>query len=64
MQRAYTGTVSENYREAAQALHDAIGRLRDSNAWFVEWLPFIHVDIESISRVSIYLLLYCMPRHE
>ena len=32
-----------DYREAAGALHEAIGRLRHSNASFVEWLPFIHV---------------------
>ncbi|KAI9569441.1 CHAT domain-containing protein [Boletus coccyginus] len=34
-----------DYRDAAQALHDAIGRLRRSNASFVEWLPFIHVGL-------------------
>ena len=34
-----------DYREAAQALHEAIGRLRDGNALFVEWLPFIHVGL-------------------
>ena len=32
-------------REAARALHDAIGRLRESHASFAEWLPFIHVGL-------------------
>ena len=33
-----------DYREAARALHGAIGRLRDSGgASFATWLPFIHV---------------------
>ena len=34
-----------DYRQAARALHEAIGRLRDGNASFVEWLPFIHVGL-------------------
>ena len=34
-----------DYREAGRALHDAVERLRDSNASFVEWLPFIHVGL-------------------
>jgi len=36
-----------DYREAARALHEAIGRVRhtSSNASFVEWLPFIHVGL-------------------
>ncbi|KAI9569442.1 CHAT domain-containing protein [Boletus coccyginus] len=34
-----------DYRDAARALHDAIGRLRHSNASFIEWLPFIHVGL-------------------
>jgi CHAT domain-containing protein len=35
-----------DYREAARALHGAIGRLRDSGtASFVKWLPFIHVGL-------------------
>ena len=34
-----------DYREAARALHEAIVRLRYSNASFVEWLPFIHVGL-------------------
>ena len=35
-----------DYREAARALHRAIGRLRDSgNASFATWLPFIHVGL-------------------
>ncbi|KAF8127650.1 CHAT domain-containing protein [Boletus edulis] len=33
-------------REAARALHEAIGRLRESGrASFVTWLPFIHVGL-------------------
>ncbi|KAF8121599.1 CHAT domain-containing protein, partial [Boletus edulis] len=35
-----------DYREAAQALHDAIGRLRESGEVpFNEWIPFIHVGL-------------------
>jgi CHAT domain-containing protein len=34
-----------DYREAARALHDAVGRLRDSGASFDKWLPFIHVGL-------------------
>ena len=35
-----------DYREAARALHDAVGRLRDRGTTpFVEWLPFIHVGL-------------------
>ncbi|KAI9573735.1 hypothetical protein HD554DRAFT_2012251 [Boletus coccyginus] len=34
-----------DYREAARALHDAIGCLQHSNALFIEWLPFIHVGL-------------------
>ena len=34
------------YREAARALHDAIGRIRESgSASFVDWVPFIHVGL-------------------
>ena len=36
-------TVSE--WQAARALHGAVGHLRESNASFVEWLPFIHVGL-------------------
>ena len=35
-----------DYRDAARALHDAIGRVRESGrAPFVKWLPFIHVGL-------------------
>ena len=34
-----------DYREAARALHEAIGRLRDSGTPFEKWLPFIHVGL-------------------
>ncbi|KAG6372437.1 hypothetical protein JVT61DRAFT_7534 [Boletus reticuloceps] len=35
-----------DYREAARALHEAIGRLRESGeASFNEWVPFIHVGL-------------------
>ncbi|KAF8138812.1 TPR-like protein [Boletus edulis] len=35
-----------DYREAARALHEAIGRLRASGeASFATWLPFIHVGL-------------------
>ncbi|KAF8127387.1 CHAT domain-containing protein, partial [Boletus edulis] len=32
-----------DYREAAWALHEAIGRQRDGEVSFNEWVPFIHV---------------------
>ena len=32
-------------RQAAEALHDAIGRLQDSGALFSSWVPFIHVGL-------------------
>ena len=34
-----------DYREAARALHEAVGHLRDTSASFAEWLPFIHVGL-------------------
>ncbi|KAF8132353.1 TPR-like protein [Boletus edulis] len=35
-----------DYREAARALHEAIGRLRESGeVSFNEWVPFIHVGL-------------------
>ena len=35
-----------DYRDAARALQDAVGRLRSSSdASFVDWVPFIHVGI-------------------
>jgi CHAT domain-containing protein len=34
-----------DYREAARALHGAVGRLRASDASFAEWLPFIHIGL-------------------
>ena len=35
-----------DYREAARALHGAVGRLRDSGrASFATWIPFIHVGL-------------------
>ena len=34
-----------NCRRAARALHDAVGRLRENNASFVEWVAFIHVAL-------------------
>ncbi|KAF8548820.1 hypothetical protein OG21DRAFT_1422366, partial [Imleria badia] len=42
----YTGvTPGPDCLGAARALHDAIGRLRDNDASFVEWVPFIHVGL-------------------
>ncbi|KAI9464725.1 hypothetical protein HD554DRAFT_2121185 [Boletus coccyginus] len=32
-------------REAAEALHHAIERLRDSGVSFLSWVPFIHVGL-------------------
>jgi CHAT domain-containing protein len=34
-----------DYREAARALHETIGRLRNNGAPFEKWLPFIHVGL-------------------
>ncbi|KAF8443803.1 CHAT domain-containing protein [Boletus edulis BED1] len=36
-----------DYRDAARALHEAVGRLRESGeaSSFVTWLPFIHVGL-------------------
>ncbi|KAF8445026.1 CHAT domain-containing protein [Boletus edulis BED1] len=35
-----------DYRDAARALHEAVGRLRESGeASFATWLPFIHVGL-------------------
>ncbi|KAF8433243.1 CHAT domain-containing protein [Boletus edulis BED1] len=34
-----------DYREAAWALHEAIGRQRDGEVSFNEWVPFIHVGL-------------------
>ncbi|KAI9455287.1 TPR-like protein [Boletus coccyginus] len=37
--------TTPDYQEAARALHDAVGRLRDNRASFVEWVPFVHVGL-------------------
>ena len=38
--------IRPDYRGAARALHDVIGRVRDSGrASFATWLPFIHVGL-------------------
>ena len=29
--------------KSAQALHDAVKKLRSQNASFVRWIPFIHI---------------------
>lgn len=34
-----------DYREAARALHEATGRLRDRGVSLDEWVPFIHVGL-------------------
>ncbi|KAF8436548.1 CHAT domain-containing protein [Boletus edulis BED1] len=45
-EQLFRNGTKPDYREAAQALQDAIGRLRDSgNVSFVTWLPFIHVGL-------------------
>lgn len=38
------GTIPD-YRDAARALHIAVGRLRESRVPFQDWLPFIHVGL-------------------
>ena len=44
-QQLFRNGTRPDYREAARALHGAVGRLREGNASFVEWLPFIHVGL-------------------
>ena len=44
-QRLFGNSTKPDYREAARALHEAVGHLRGTNASFVEWLPFIHVGL-------------------
>ncbi|KAF8552649.1 TPR-like protein [Imleria badia] len=45
-QQLFGNGTRPDYREAARALHDAIGRLRERrNASFHTWLPFIHVGL-------------------
>ena len=45
-EQLFRNGTTPDYRDAARALHDAVGRLRDnSRASFVEWLPFIHVGL-------------------
>ena len=34
-----------DYREAAHALHEAVGCARECGASFVEWVPFIHLGL-------------------
>ena len=34
-----------DYREAARALHEAVGCAREGGASFVEWVPFIHLGL-------------------
>jgi CHAT domain-containing protein len=38
------GTTTD-HREAAQALQNAVGRVRDRKVPFYDWLPFIHVGL-------------------
>jgi len=45
-EQLFRNGTTPDYREAAQALQDAIVRLRDSGeASFATWLPFIHVGL-------------------
>jgi CHAT domain-containing protein len=45
-EQLFQNGTRQDYREAARALHRAIGRLRDGGeASFVTWLPFIHVGL-------------------
>ena len=45
-ERLFRNGTRPDYREAARALHGAIGRLRDSGrASFATWLPFIHAGL-------------------
>ena len=42
-EQLFSNGMEPDYREAARALHVAIGRLRDGNIPFDDWIPFIHV---------------------
>ena len=44
-EQLFRNATIPDYREAAWALQDAVGRLRDSNVSFDDWLPFIHVGL-------------------
>ena len=44
-EQLFRNGTTPDYQEAARALHDAVGRLRDNRASFVEWVPFIHVGL-------------------
>jgi len=44
-EQLFRNGTTPDYREAARAIQDAVGRLRDSNTSFAEWLPFIHVGL-------------------
>ncbi|KAF8551385.1 hypothetical protein OG21DRAFT_1467420 [Imleria badia] len=44
-QQLFRNATRPDYREAAQALHDAIGRLQERGVPFHIWLPFIHVGL-------------------
>ena len=44
-EQLFRSDAMPDYREAARALHDAVRRLRERGASFVEWLPFIHVGL-------------------
>ena len=42
----FLGETRPDYRDAAMALQDAVGRLRNStDVGFVDWLPFIHLGV-------------------
>ena len=41
----FRGGTRPDYRDAARALHDAIGRARREGASFSTWIPFIHLGL-------------------
>ena len=44
-EQLFRGGQRPDYREAARALHEAVGCARECGASFVEWVPFIHLGL-------------------
>ena len=44
-EQLFRGGQRPDYREAARALHEAVGCARECGASFVDWVPFIHLGL-------------------
>jgi CHAT domain-containing protein len=44
-EQLFQNGTTPDHREAAQALQNAVGRVRDRKVPFYDWLPFIHVGL-------------------